>query len=41
MDLFGANLMFVLSLVLFRLMVGLLFTSKGERLDQMKLGALS
>ena len=33
MDLFGANLMFVFGLLLFRQRVGLLFTSKEERLD--------
>ena len=37
MDLFGANLMFKLNLLLFRQRVGLLFISKGERLDQMGL----
>ena len=40
MVLFGPNLMFKLSLILFRQRVGLLFISKGERLDQMGLGAL-
>ena len=41
MVLFGANLMFVLGLLLFRQRVDLLFISKGEWFFQMGLGALS
>ena len=41
MVVFGANLMFVLGLLLFRQRVDLLFISKGEWFCQMGLGALS